>query len=440
MDGPKSRFMKKTLIKDAVSVDRTRDLQIFSLTLSQLSYPRNLLIIIEICPLWRPYFPNKQGLIFVVDSNDRDRVDGLRDGVLQVFANKQDLPNPINAAEITDKLGLHSLRQRHWYIQSTCAISGGGNYKGLDRLSNNITNKVISRKQFSAGATVEVRTKVESFGIIWAPAITIKENEDGTLLVKYKSLSGGEDEWTKTSVPYSEVRPSTPPFDLRAFSLMENWKDGAWQTQEEKSSCYFCRDLGSKMVNDVMNEESNNRKSVSKRKREQQPPVPQRPHFSPLLECEEEFREGEAIGAMVNFTGLLEKVRDIKVHDSVSAINRIRDCFLKLEKHGFDVTAPRSRIHKILCIKECQTWALKEVQYAERMITEKGSKRRKLQDDIELVSKKIVELRRQEALLKEEKVTNEKEIARMKSHAVVLDRKVQSVEQDFMATVSPPWY
>nr|VDC99871.1 unnamed protein product [Brassica rapa] len=431
--------------------------------------------------------------------------DGLRDGVLQVFANKQDLPNPINAAEITDKLGLHSLRQRHWYIQSTCAISGGGNYKGLDRLSNNITNKVISRKQFSAGATVEVRTKVESFGIIWAPAITIKENEDGTLLVKYKSLSGGEDEWTKTSVPYSEVRPSPPPFDLRAFSLMENvdallecgwcpsvlrpsmeWKDGAWQTQEEKSSCYFCRDLGSKMVNDVMNEESNNRKSVSKRKREQQPrkfistpdslpnsvvetphvkettmvlpfvkkspcwkvfesmeifkAVPQRPHFSPLLECEEEFREGEAIGAMVNFTGLLEKVRDIQVHDSVSAINRIRDCFLKLEKHGFDVTAPRSRIHKILCIKECQTWALKEVQYAERMITEKGSKRRKLQDDIELVSKKIVELRRQEALLKEEKVTNEKEIARMKSHAVVLDRKVQSVEQDFMATVSPPWY
>ncbi|XP_048591528.1 ADP-ribosylation factor 2-like [Brassica napus] len=154
MDGPKSRFMKKKLERDAVSVDRTRDLQIFSLTLSQLSYPRNLLIIIEICPLWRPYFPNKQGLIFVVDSNDRDRVveardefhklllqDGLRDGVLQVFANKQDLPNPINAAEITDKLGLHSLRQRHWYIQSTCATSGGGIYKGLDRLSNNITNK-----------------------------------------------------------------------------------------------------------------------------------------------------------------------------------------------------------------------------------------------------------------------------------------------------------
>jgi hypothetical protein len=43
--------------------------------------------------------------------------DELRDALLLVFANKQDLPNAMNPAEITDKLGLHSLRQRHWYIQ-----------------------------------------------------------------------------------------------------------------------------------------------------------------------------------------------------------------------------------------------------------------------------------------------------------------------------------
>lgn len=42
--------------------------------------------------------------------------DELRDALLLVFANKQDLPNAMNAAEITDKLGLHSLRQRQWYV------------------------------------------------------------------------------------------------------------------------------------------------------------------------------------------------------------------------------------------------------------------------------------------------------------------------------------
>jgi hypothetical protein len=67
-----------------------------------------------------------------------------------VFANKQDLPNAMNAAEITDKLGLHSLRQRHWYIQSTCATSGEGLYEGLDWLSSNIANKVSSKLGFAS--------------------------------------------------------------------------------------------------------------------------------------------------------------------------------------------------------------------------------------------------------------------------------------------------
>jgi len=107
----------------------------------------------KIRPLWRHYFQNTQGLIFVVDSNDRERVgeakeelnrmlneDELRDAVLLIFANKQDLPQAMNAAEITDKLGLHSLRQRNWYIQATCATSGDGLYEGLDWLSNQLKN------------------------------------------------------------------------------------------------------------------------------------------------------------------------------------------------------------------------------------------------------------------------------------------------------------
>ncbi|GKU89234.1 hypothetical protein SLEP1_g3399 [Rubroshorea leprosula] len=110
----------------------------------------------KIRPLWRHYFQNTQGLIFVVDSNDRDRIveardelhrmlneDELRDAVLLVFANKQDLPNAMNATEITDKLGLHSLRQHHLYIESTCATSGEGLFEGLDWLSNNIANKSL---------------------------------------------------------------------------------------------------------------------------------------------------------------------------------------------------------------------------------------------------------------------------------------------------------
>ncbi|KAH9245661.1 ADP-ribosylation factor [Batrachochytrium salamandrivorans] len=99
-------------------------------------------------------FQNTQGIIFVVDSNDRDRVgeardelqrmlneDELRDALLLVFANKQDLPNAMNAAEITEKLGLQSLRQRNWWIQATCATSGDGLYEGLEWLSTSLKKR-----------------------------------------------------------------------------------------------------------------------------------------------------------------------------------------------------------------------------------------------------------------------------------------------------------
>jgi signal recognition particle receptor subunit beta len=42
--------------------------------------------------------------------------DELREAIVLVFANKQDLPNAMSAAEITDKLGLNSLRGRDWCV------------------------------------------------------------------------------------------------------------------------------------------------------------------------------------------------------------------------------------------------------------------------------------------------------------------------------------
>jgi len=108
----------------------------------------------KIRPLWRHYYQNTQAVIFVVDSNDKERSgeaseelqkmlreDELREAALLVLANKQDLPNAMSVAEVTDKLGLHSMRNRKWYIQACCATSGDGLYEGLDWLSNTLSKK-----------------------------------------------------------------------------------------------------------------------------------------------------------------------------------------------------------------------------------------------------------------------------------------------------------
>merc|ERR1712071_90502 len=67
--------------------------------------------------------------------------DELREAVVLVFANKQDLPNAMSAAELTDKLGLNQLRGKRWYIQATCATQGNGLYEGLDWLSQELAKK-----------------------------------------------------------------------------------------------------------------------------------------------------------------------------------------------------------------------------------------------------------------------------------------------------------
>jgi len=105
----------------------------------------------QIRPLWRHYFQNTQGIIFVVDSQDQDRLqearkelhkmlseEELRDAVLLVFANKQDLPGACKTAEIVNALGLPALRQRTWYIMSCCATNGEGLFEGLDWLSTQL--------------------------------------------------------------------------------------------------------------------------------------------------------------------------------------------------------------------------------------------------------------------------------------------------------------
>merc|ERR1712061_189134 len=60
---------------------------------------------------------------------------------LLVLANKQDLPNAMSVAEITDKLELHTLRDRTWYIQACCATTGDGLYEGFDWLSEAMDGK-----------------------------------------------------------------------------------------------------------------------------------------------------------------------------------------------------------------------------------------------------------------------------------------------------------
>ncbi|CAI0561257.1 unnamed protein product [Linum tenue] len=102
-------------------------------------------------PLWRHYFNNTDGLIYVVDSLDRERIVKAKaefqaiikdpfmlNSVILVFANKQDMKGAMTPAEVGQGLGLFELKNRKWHIQGTCALKGDGLYEGLDWLSSTL--------------------------------------------------------------------------------------------------------------------------------------------------------------------------------------------------------------------------------------------------------------------------------------------------------------
>lgn len=108
----------------------------------------------SIRPYWRCYYPNTQAIIYVIDSTDSDRLgisrdefkaileeEELKESLILVYANKQDLPNALSDAQIAEGLGLHDIKSRDWAIFKTSAVKGEGLFEGLDWLSNTLKSR-----------------------------------------------------------------------------------------------------------------------------------------------------------------------------------------------------------------------------------------------------------------------------------------------------------
>jgi len=141
-------------------------------------------------PLWRSYTRCTDGIVFVVDSVDAERIEEAKMELMRtakcpenigvpilVLANKQDLPGALDPKEIEKLLGLHELtiatpvpsnctgasssascssnlnqvaqtanttnsnQVKLYYVQPSCAVTGEGLHEGLEVLYEMITKK-----------------------------------------------------------------------------------------------------------------------------------------------------------------------------------------------------------------------------------------------------------------------------------------------------------
>lgn len=110
--------------------------------------------------LWRENCQNIQAVIFLVDASDKQRIDDmqgmdqnskaliaevlkeeqLKDAVILVLSNKQDLPSAMRVEEVTERLGLNKLTQnRQWHVQACSVHNGEGFSEGMDWLFTTLT-------------------------------------------------------------------------------------------------------------------------------------------------------------------------------------------------------------------------------------------------------------------------------------------------------------
>ncbi|XP_069983822.1 ADP-ribosylation factor-like protein 4A [Penaeus vannamei] len=113
----------------------------------------------KIRPLWRSYTRCTDGIVFVVDSVDIERLEEARCELhktarlpenmqvpILVLANKQDLPGAKDPQEIERLLGIAELGNTHlWHIQPACAITG----EGLDEALENLYEMIHKQRRLS---------------------------------------------------------------------------------------------------------------------------------------------------------------------------------------------------------------------------------------------------------------------------------------------------
>ncbi|CAB4061881.1 ARL4 [Lepeophtheirus salmonis] len=94
-------------------------------------------------PLWRSYTRCTDGIIFVIDSCQVDRLEEAKLELLKISC---------STSKLESSLGLKDLGvNTPWHIQSTCAVTGEGLEEGMDKLHRMIAvkrkkNIKVSRK------------------------------------------------------------------------------------------------------------------------------------------------------------------------------------------------------------------------------------------------------------------------------------------------------
>lgn len=124
---------------------------------------------------WRNYFESTDGLIWVVDSADRTRMqlcaeelhallkeERLMAASLLIFANKQDIPGALHIDSVSQELRMPEFSNRNAHIVGCSAVSSAGLREGMDWLVSDIRDRMYFFANDSTCGQVQTQAALNS--------------------------------------------------------------------------------------------------------------------------------------------------------------------------------------------------------------------------------------------------------------------------------------
>ena len=103
--------------------------------------------------VWNVYYVNTDAIIYVIDTHDENyddskaqfykllETDALKNAIILIYANKQDLPGAKNVSDIIQIYELDTIKDHIWHIQPCSAHTGEGLITGMKWLSDQLVFK-----------------------------------------------------------------------------------------------------------------------------------------------------------------------------------------------------------------------------------------------------------------------------------------------------------
>ncbi|KAK8578527.1 hypothetical protein V6N13_100363 [Hibiscus sabdariffa] len=167
--------------------------------------------------------------------------------------------------------------------------------------------------------------------------------------------------------------------------------------------------------------------------------MPQSPHFHPLVESKKILREGLAVGHMLNFASLVEKTSKLKVADPENLFTTILDALPDFRNLGFDVEAVRDRTSELLLMKDRHEHLQHSSKDVELKLKQCSDELTKINEEIDVNSKMLRELKEKQASLLSKKTSNISQITSLQACVDVTTKDIQIVEAEFEGLARSTW-